>query len=130
MTAEQKKVLEFHRKYKCPIHYWKLLREKNISQIVFSDEMLNRLTLLLEEVTELTHAMKIGNLDLLADALGDILYVTYGAAVMLGIDMEDVFNEIHRSNMTKSGDAFEGKITKGGGYEAPQLNLILQQQDL
>jgi len=62
-----------------------------------------------------------------ADALGDLLYVVYGAALEWGIPLDDVVAEIHRSNMTKDVGATraDGKITKGPGYEPPDLAAVL-----
>ncbi len=63
-----------------------------------------------------------------ADALGDICYVTVGAAVAWGIDIAGVWDAIHKSNMTKSADnkRFDGKILKGAGYKPPQIHEALE----
>lgn len=66
-----------------------------------------------------------------ADALGDILYVVFGLALEMGINLRDVFNEIHASNMTKLGEKGEvirredGKILKGPNYVKPNIGLQL-----
>lgn len=65
-----------------------------------------------------------------ADALGDILYVTYGAAAEHGFPINEVFNEIHRSNMTKLGAdgqpiIVDGKVQKGPGYRKPDIKAVL-----
>ena len=61
-----------------------------------------------------------------ADALGDLAYVVYGAALHFGIDLDAVVAEVHRSNMTKTA-AGNGKAVKGPGYRAPDLREILTQ---
>lgn len=62
-----------------------------------------------------------------ADALGDLLYVVFGAAVTFGIDMGPIFDEIHRSNMTKIGGPVrpDGKRLKPATYEPPNLKPLL-----
>ena len=69
-----------------------------------------------------------------ADALGDMLYILIGTILEHGMQnkIEDIFNEIHRSNMTKVVDGKvlrrqDGKILKPGTYEAPNLKKILEQ---
>lgn len=91
-----------------------------------------RLDLIEEEVQELRDGL--GNQDLLeiADALTDILYVVYGAGHAFGIDLDDCFNEVHRSNMTKLGEdgrplyREDGKVMKGPNYEEPNLLQFVQ----
>jgi len=91
-----------------------------------------RLDLIEEEVQELRDGL--GNQDLLeiADALTDILYVVYGAGHAFGIDLDDCFNEVHRSNMTKLGEdgrplyRDDGKVMKGPNYEEPDLKQFVQ----
>lgn len=93
-----------------------------------------RLDLIEEEVQELRDGL--GNQDLLeiADALTDILYVVYGAGHAFGIDLDDCFNEVHRSNMTKLGEdgrplyRDDGKVMKGPNYEEPDLKQFVQQR--
>jgi predicted HAD superfamily Cof-like phosphohydrolase len=61
-----------------------------------------------------------------ADALGDILYVVFGTALAFGIDIDAVFTEIHRSNMTKSTETNNyGKTIKGPDWEPPNLKPII-----
>ena len=73
-----------------------------------------------------------GDLVKLADAIGDLLYVVYGAAVTYGIDMEPIFVEIHRSNISKGEPeivrAPNGKILKGKQWTPPNLISILDRQ--
>jgi predicted HAD superfamily Cof-like phosphohydrolase len=81
-----------------------------------------RNALLREEVDELESAFNEGNLVKIADALADILYITYGTAVASGIPLEQVFREVHRSNMTKlPSSERDGKAQKGKDYSSPNL---------
>jgi len=91
-----------------------------------------RLDLIEEEVQELRDGL--GNQDLLeiADALTDILYVVYGAGHAFGIDLDDCFDEVHRSNMTKLGEdgrplyRDDGKVMKGPNYREPDLDQFVR----
>lgn len=88
-----------------------------------------RLDLIEEEWLELQDAVRLNEgKEAVADALGDILYVTLGAAESWGIDIERVFAEIHRSNMTKEGGGkrADGKILKGPNYSPPDLSFVLE----
>jgi len=86
-----------------------------------------RLDLIEEEVQELRDGLGRSSLLEVADALTDILYVVYGAGHAFGIDLDDCFNEVHRSNMTKLGEdgrpvyRDDGKVMKGPNYEEPNL---------
>lgn len=66
---------------------------------------------------------------LIADAIADLLYVTFGAALAYGIPIEEVFKEVHRSNMTKSmlkdEKSIKGKTIKGPDYEPPDIKKVL-----
>jgi predicted HAD superfamily Cof-like phosphohydrolase len=73
------------------------------------------------------------DLVLIADAIGDLLYVVLGAAVAFGIDMEPIFNEIQRSNMSKFIDGHrreDGKWIKGPSYSPANLEPIIEQQKI
>ena len=84
-----------------------------------------------EEYNELKDAIKENNLIEVADALTDILVVTYGAGVAFGIDLDKCFKEVHRSNMSKlSKDGKPiynefGKVMKGPNYFKPNLKQYL-----
>ena len=97
-----------------------------------SDVIDLRYELIREEVVdELKVALENQDFIEIADALGDILYVVYGAALTFGIDIDTVFAEIHRSNMTKLGldgkpiYREDGKVLKGPNYEPPNIAKIL-----
>ena len=91
-----------------------------------------RLDLIQEEVDELAQAIIDQDIVEIADALTDILYVTYGAGHAFGIDLDTCFTEVHRSNMSKLGVdgkpiyRQDGKVLKGRGYTPPQLAKIIQ----
>ena len=99
----------------------------------FSDAKTNklRIDLIKEELEELTEAMKDENLLEVADALTDILYVTYGAGHAFGIDLDKCFEEVQNSNMSKLGDDGKpiyneaGKVMKGPNYFKPDLSKYL-----
>ena len=91
-----------------------------------------RLDLIAEEFSELKAAVGEGNLVEIADALTDILYVTYGAAHAFGIPIDECFEEVQRSNMSKldiDGRPIfreDGKVIKGPNYSKPDLQMVLQ----
>ena len=99
----------------------------------FSDEKTNqlRLDLISEELEELKNAMKTRDLLEVADALTDILYVTYGAGHAFGIDLDKCFDEVQNSNMSKLGADGKpiynesGKVMKGPDYFKPDLSKFL-----
>ena len=94
-----------------------------------STEKINklRLDLIKEELEELIEAMKNKDLLEVADALTDILYVTYGAGHAFGIDLDKCFEEVQNSNMSKLDDNGKpiyndaGKVMKGPNYFKPDL---------
>ena len=99
----------------------------------FSDNKTNKLRvdLIKEELDELTNAMKEKDLIEVADALTDILYVTYGAGHAFGIDLDKCFDEVQNSNMSKLGENGKpiyneaGKVMKGPNYFKPDLSKFL-----
>ena len=86
-----------------------------------------RIDLIKEELNELEEAINNNNLVEVADALTDILYVTYGAGHSFGIDLDACFEEVQNSNMSKLGDDGKpiynefGKVMKGPNYFKPNL---------
>jgi predicted HAD superfamily Cof-like phosphohydrolase len=89
-----------------------------------------RKRLIQEEFEELQEAMQEKDLPSIAKELADLLYVVYGTAVSLGIDMEPVFREVHRSNMSKVGGykREDGKWVKPATYSPAALDKILEVQ--
>lgn len=92
-----------------------------------------RLDLLKEELSELEEGIHSGDQIKVADALGDLLYVLVGTAIEFDIPLEEVFNEVHRSNMTKlprQPDDIKGRIRdKGHAYVPPDLASVLSTYD-
>lgn len=89
-----------------------------------------RKRLIQEEFDELQEAMREKDLPSIAKELADLLYVVYGTAVSLGIDMEPVFQEVHRSNMSKVGGhkREDGKWVKPPTYSPARLEDLLAAQ--
>ena len=100
----------------------------------FPDEttMQLRYELIKEELNELEQAMKTKNLKEIADALTDILYVTYGAGYAYGINLDKCFQEVQRANMSKLGKDGKpiynekGKVMKGPNYSEPNLKQFVE----
>ena len=99
----------------------------------FSTDKINklRLDLIKEELSELTDAMNNKDLLEVADALTDILYVTYGAGHAFGIDLDKCFDEVQNSNMSKLDEDGKpifnehGKVMKGPNYFKPDLSKFV-----
>ena len=99
----------------------------------FSSDKINklRIELIKEELEELTEAMNNNDLLEVADALTDILYVTYGAGHAFGIDLDKCFDEVQNSNMSKLDEGGEpiyneaGKVMKGPNYFKPNLSKFV-----
>ena len=99
----------------------------------FSSDKINklRIDLIKEELNELQEAMKNNDLLEVADALTDILYVTYGAGHAFGIDLDKCFDEVQNSNMSKLDENDEpiynesGKVMKGPNYFKPNLSKFV-----
>ena len=114
MSPQQRMVREFHQKYGAPVR-------SAPGQIGVKDR-LRRARLICSEAAEFLDAADQDDFVQMVDALADILVVTYGAAIEMGVDLEPVFAEVHRSNMSKNGgkDA-GGKILKGPGFAPPDV---------
>ena len=99
----------------------------------FSTDKINqlRISLIQEELDELKEAMTNNDLLEVADALTDLLYVTYGAGHAFGIDLDKCFNEVQNSNMSKLGEDGKpiynelGKVMKGPNYFKPDLSKFV-----
>ena len=91
-----------------------------------------RYDLIAEELSELKEAIENKDLKEVADALTDILYVTYGAGHSFGIDLDKCFDEVQKSNMSKLGKDGKpiynefGKVMKGPNYFEPNLNKFIK----
>ena len=90
-----------------------------------------RISLIEEELDELKYAIKENDINEVADALTDILYVTYGAGHAFGINLDECFKEVQKSNMSKLGKDGKpiynemGKVMKGPNYFKPDLSKFV-----
>ncbi len=121
------KVKEFHETFGLEFH------ETPNSNV--SDRIVDlRHRLMQEENDEYLEACKEGNLTLIADALGDKMYILFGTIIAHGLQhkIEEVFDEIHRSNMSKLDDngkpiyREDGKIMKSENYFLPDIKSVLE----
>ena len=121
MNAEQTMVRDFHVKYGAPV-------QATPAQIEPKDR-LRRARLIVSEASEFLESADKNDFIEMVDALADLLVVVYGAAVEMGVDLEPVFAEVHRSNMSKNGgkDA-GGKILKGPDWSPPDILGVLRRQ--
>ena len=117
------KVKEFMQKFKQEVKSKPSFPDDNIIKL--------RINLIKEELLELEEALNEKNIEETADALTDILYVTYGAGHAFGIDLDKCFDEVQKSNMSKL-DKFgnpiyndQGKVMKGPSYLKPDFKKIL-----
>lgn len=120
-------VAEFHRVYKVPM--------AETPTAATSPELVSlRHKLMAEENEEYLEAAQAGNLVEVADALGDQLYILCGTIITHGLQhlIEDVFREIHRSNLSKLGPdgqplyREDGKVMKGPNYFRPDIASVLE----
>ena len=117
------KVKKFMQKFKQEVKSKPSFPDENIIKL--------RINLIKEELLELEEALNEKNIEGTADALTDILYVTYGAGHAFGIDLDKCFDEVQKSNMSKL-DKFgnpvyndQGKVMKGPLYFKPNFKKIL-----
>ncbi len=91
-----------------------------------------RIDLIEEELNELKKAISENDIKEVADALTDILYVVYGAGHAFGINLDNCFDEVQRSNMSKLGEDGKpiyndnGKVMKGPNYFKPDISKYLK----
>ena len=115
-------------------HFMKTFDQEIKTKSGLSSNKINslRLSLINEELEELKKAMSENNILEVADALTDILYVTYGAGHAFGINLDKCFNEVQESNMSKldlSGKPIyneHGKVMKGPKYFKPDLSKFIK----
>ena len=104
---------------------------KNTPEFPDSKIVQLRIDLIQEELNELKEAINNNDIIEVADALTDILYVTYGAGHSFGVDLDSCFNEVQNSNMSKLGDDGKpiynesGKVMKGPNYFKPNLSKFV-----
>jgi predicted HAD superfamily Cof-like phosphohydrolase len=114
-------VKEFHETYGQPI--------RTVPQLHIPEKLM-RLGLVAEEAEEYAEAVEADDLVEIADALADIVYVAYGAAISHGIDLDEILKEVQRSNLSKLEDGKvlrreDGKILKGSKFSEPAIAPIL-----
>lgn len=122
MRDEQAMVEEFHRTFS--------IVTQEIPADLDEETKRLRVRLIEEEFDELKESMVGGDLAAIAKEMADLLYVVYGTAVSYGIDMDPVFREVHRSNMSKVGGykREDGKWMKPATYSPACIEPILAEQ--
>ena len=128
MEKDVKKVEDLHKKFTLPVRENPSLIPKN--------EFEFRYQLIKEEMEEYHFACENQDLPAVADALGDMLYALYGTVVHHGLQdkIQDIFDEIHASNMSKLDDngnpilREDGKIIKSSNYFKPKISSILEKE--
>lgn len=129
MTSPANLVREFHEAFGVPVHDTK-------TPDLVQDRVALRWSLIDEEATELhTAIFQDGDIVETADALADLVYVIYGAALEFGIDLDAVLAEVHRSNMSKldtDGKPIyreDGKVLKSSHFVLPDIKRVLDLDD-
>lgn len=121
MDNQQAMVREFHRKYDLPA--------PDRPAVISPKDRLRRARLIFSEAAEFIEAADRDDYVEMVDALADLLVVVYGTAVEMGVDLEPIFAEVHRSNMSKNGGKDPGgKILKGPSFTPPDVAGELRKQ--
>ena len=124
MTEEQSMVRDFHQRFGAVANDRPTWCGEDVHRL--------RVALIEEELAEFRNAGEAHDLVEIADALADLLYVVYGAGVTYGVDLEPIFREIHRSNMSKGDPEVvrrpDGKILKGSNYSPPDVASLVAEQ--
>jgi len=120
MRVAQEKVEQFHEKYGFAVAEKPQVIDRKAARV--------RYDLMAEELNEYLSSAIDGDLVKIADGIGDLLYTVLGTAVVHGIDLQPVFDEIHRSNMTKTPGGL--KPAKGPEFEQPRLAEVLLVQTI
>lgn len=124
MASNFTRVMDFMNNFKQEVKYNPEFPDEKVQKL--------RISLIEEELEELKEAIENKDVVEVADALTDILYVTYGAGAAFGIDLDKCFEEVHNSNMSKldrDGRPIyreDGKILKGPDYFEPNLEKIVE----
>ena len=124
MASNFIRVMDFMNNFKQEVKYNPEFPDEKVQKL--------RISLIEEELEELKEAIENKDVVGVADALTDILYVTYGAGAAFGIDLDKCFEEVHNSNMSKldrDGRPIyrnDGKILKGPDYFEPNLEKIVE----
>ncbi len=122
MADEQSMVEDFHRTFDIVVSPVPTVADGRTREL--------RVRLIQEEFDELKEALVSDDLSSIAKEMADLLYVVYGTAVSYGIDMDPVFREVHRSNMSKVGGykREDGKWVKPATYSPARIEPILAEQ--
>ena len=122
MADEQAMVQAFHRAFDIVANQVPTVVEERTREL--------RVRLIQEEFDELKEALAAEDLSSIAKEMADLLYVVYGTAVSYGIDMDPVFREVHRSNMSKVGGfkREDGKWVKPATYSPALIDPIVAEQ--
>ena len=122
MAHEQSMVEAFHRMFDIVVNPVPTVADGSTRRL--------RVQLIQEEFDELKEALVAEDLSSIAKEMADLLYVVYGTAVSYGIDMDPVFREVHRSNMSKVGGykREDGKWVKPVTYSPARIEPILVEQ--
>lgn len=127
MKSNFEKTLEWSEKFESHIQASPSFPPDNIIRL--------REKLISEEFEEYKEAVRQENVKEVASELADLLYVVYGTAIAFGIDIDAVFDEIHRANLTKLGAdgkpvrRADGKIVKGPNFKRADISLIIDNQN-
>lgn len=125
MKEAMEQVREFHRAFGHPVNDSINLGDRGRTKDL-------RVRLIKEEVGEYIEAEENDDIVGIADAFADIIYVVCGAALTYGIPLTEIFDEVHRSNMTKFTEGWgreeDGKVIRGEGYEPPRIREIIERQ--
>jgi len=115
-------VLDFHKKFNSDIGESPGIPALDVRKL--------RIKLIKEGTKELKDALQKKDVAEVADALADLLYVTFGTAIACGIDIRPVWDEVQRTNMSKEGGGKreDGKIMKLAGWQAPDIKSIIERQ--
>ena len=118
MNKMQKQVRDFH----IEMDLW----YKEFPWMLDTEAKKRRVALIAEELAELKSALLMNDMLETVDAIADLLYVVFGTAVELGVDIEPFFDEVHRSNMTKVGGhkREDGKLVKPDTYKPANLRKV------
>jgi len=115
------KVRDFHKKFS--------VRQGRIGHLPPPERAMLRVRLMTEELAELVEAMQKQDYMNVAKECADLLYVVYGTAFEYGLPIDEVFAEVHRSNMSKTPALDKGgKVTKGDNYEPADVATVLDRE--
>lgn len=122
MANQQAMVEMFHRTFDIVVNPVPTVADQRTREL--------RVKLIQEEFDELREALATEDLSSIAKEMADLLYVVYGTAVSYGIDMDPIFQEVHRSNMSKVGGykREDGKWVKPPTYSPAHIEPILEEQ--